>query len=148
MQQVSDATAQHQRREGASHPRQLGVPLTLGMDPAIECIQDRGRRAPHLHGFGQIAKSIQKTTHGGLGCHAAALCAPNSIGDRRDNVPARLWQLKAKNGAGEILILFARSGLRGEPYACFDAGDPFNHRCSDFRRAAGSPDHDGVIAPA
>jgi hypothetical protein len=140
VQHVRDAPAQHQRREGASHPHQLGVALTLGLDPAIECVQYPGRRASHLHRFGQIEKSIQKTAHRGLGRHAAALCAPNSVGDRRDNVPARFRQLEAENGAGEILVAFARSGLRGEPHACLNAGYPLNHhRRSDFRWAAGNP---------
>jgi|HubBroStandDraft_6_1064221.scaffolds.fasta_scaffold384919_2 hypothetical protein len=39
-------------------------------------------------------------------------CIPNSICDRWHHVPARLWKLRAENGAGEIFVAFARSGCR------------------------------------
>jgi hypothetical protein len=79
MQHVRDAAAQHQRREGASHPRQPCIPAAFGMDPAVERIQNRRGRAPHFHRLRQIAESIQETAHGDLGRLAAALCAANSI---------------------------------------------------------------------
>src|SRR5262249_42531868 len=78
-------------------------------------------------------KSIQKTTHGGLGCDPTALGAANSIGDRRHHIPARFWQLQAENGAGEILVAFAGSSFRGEPHACLKTGNSLNHyHRSDF----------------
>ena len=136
MQHMRDAAAQHQRGEGASHPRQLGIALALGMDPAIERIQDVGGGAPHFHGLGQIAKSVQEAAHRGLGRLAAALGAADPIGDRRHHVAARLGQLRAENGAGEILVALARPGLRGEPDTCLDAGNALSHRRrSNFRRA-------------
>src|ERR1035437_2358749 len=106
------------------------------MDPAIERIEDRGRCALHFDRLGQIAKSIQETAHRDLGRLAAALGAANSIGDRRHHVAARLRQLRAENRAGEILIAFARSGLRDEPDTYLDAGNPLSHRRSNSRPAA------------
>ena len=93
--------------------------------------------APHFHGFGQVAKSIEKTAHRGLGCDATALGAANAVGDRRDDVAARLRQLPAENGAGEILVALARSGFRGEADAGLDAGKALSHRrCSDLLRCS------------
>jgi hypothetical protein len=134
---VGDAPAQHQRGEGAPHSRQFAVPLSLGIDPAIECIENSGRRPSHFHGLGQVAKSVEKPTHRGFGCHAAALGAANSIGDRRHRIPARPRQLRAENRAGEILVAFARSGLGGEPHAGLNAGNPLNHQRLRFRRGCG-----------
>ena len=134
MQDMRDAAAQHQCRERASQPGQIGVALALRMNPAVERIEDDRRGAPHLHGLGQIAKSIQEPAHRDLGRFAAALGAANSIGDRRHHVPARRGQLRAENGAGEILVAFARSGLRGEPDTHLDAGNALSHpRRSNFR---------------
>ena len=95
MQQVGDAAAQHQRGEGAPHSRELGVLAAQGIDPAVERTDDLGARSLHLHGLGQIAKSIEETAHRGLGRGAAALCAADSIGDRRDHFLARLGQFRA-----------------------------------------------------
>ena len=65
--------------------------------------------------FGQVAKSIQKAAHRGLGGDATALGAADSVGDRRHHVAARFGQLRAENGAGEILVAFTRPGLGAKP---------------------------------
>jgi hypothetical protein len=135
VQHVRDAPAQHQRREGASHPRQLGIALTLGMDPAIERIDDARSRTSDLHGLGQVAKAIQKPTHGGLGRDATALSPANSIGDSRHNIAAWFGQLQTKNGTSEILVAVARAGLRGKPHACLHARNPLSHRDPSDQRA-------------
>src|SRR5690348_18270848 len=117
MNHVRRASAQHQRGEGATHSRELGVTATLGIDPAVEGVEHTRRRVSHLHRFGQVAKSVEKTAHCGLGCNTSTLGTANSIGDRGHYVPARLWKLGAENGAGEILIAFARAGIGEEPGA-------------------------------
>ncbi len=128
MQHMRDASAQHQRREGASHSRQAEIAGALRMDPAIECVQHNSGRAPHFHGLGQIAKSIEETAHRDLRRLAAALGAANSVCDGRHQIPARLRQLRPENGAGEILIALARPGLRGEADTYLDAGKALSHR--------------------
>ena len=79
------------------------------MEPAVERIQNPCGGATHFHGLGQIKKTVQESAHGDLGRDAASLGATNSIGNRCHDVPARLGQLRAKNGAGEIFIAFAWS---------------------------------------
>ena len=130
MQHVRDAPAQHQRREGASHPGQLGVTLPLRIDPAVERVENLGRGTPHFHGLGQVAKPIKKAAHRGFGRDAAALGAADAVGNRRHHVAARLRQLPAENGAGEILVALARPGLRRKTDACPDTGDPISHHRS------------------
>ena len=127
MQHMRDAAAQHQCGEGASHPRQIRVAPALRMNPAIERIQHDGGGAPHFHGLGQIAKSIEEAAHRDLGRLAAAFGAADAVRDRRHHVAARLGQFGAENGAGKIFVAFARSGLRDEPDACLDAGNPLSH---------------------
>ena len=95
VQQVGDAAAQHQRRQRATHSGELGVLATHGIDPAVERTDDLGARSLHLHGLGQIAKSVQEAAHRGLGRNATALRAADSIGDRGDHFLARLGQLSA-----------------------------------------------------
>ena len=114
MQQVRDAAAQHQRGEGAAHPASLRSRRPMRIDPAVERIDDRGAGAPHLHGLGQVAKSVEKAAHRGLGGDAAAFGAADAIGDRGDHVAARLGQFRAEHGAGEILVVVraARSPRR------------------------------------
>ena len=81
------------------------------MDPPIERIQDPGCGALHFQGLGQVAKSIEKTAHCGLGRDVAPLCTANSIGDCRHHLLPRLGQLVAENGASEVLVAFARSNF-------------------------------------
>ena len=95
MQQVGDAAAQHQRRQRATHSGELGVLAAHGIDPAVERTDDFGARSLHLHGLGQIAKSVQEAAHRGLGRNAAALRAADAIGDRGDHFLPRLGQLSA-----------------------------------------------------
>jgi len=65
----------------------------------------------HFQGLGQVAKSIEKTAHRGLGRDAAPLCTANSIGDCRHHLLPRLGQLVPENGASEVLVAFARSNF-------------------------------------
>ena len=103
-------------------PGELAVALGERVDPAIERIENGRRGAPHFHRLGQIAKAVEKAAHRGFGGDAAALGAADAVGDRRDDVAARLGQLPAKHGAAEILVALARPGLRSEPDGGLDAG--------------------------
>jgi hypothetical protein len=85
--------------------------MALVMDPAIERIYDPRRCVPYLHGLRQIAKSIEKAAHRGLGRHATAFRAANSVGNGRHHIPARLWQFRTENGTSEILVVFTRPSL-------------------------------------
>ena len=134
MQQVDDAAAQHQRGEGASHPRQFRVLPAQGLDPFIERVDDRSRGAAHFHGFWQVPKSVDEAAHRGLGRHAAALRAADSVGDGRHHLPARLGKLGAENGGDEILVALARPGFRDESDAGLDAVAALSHR----HRSAGA----------
>src|SRR5262249_39239071 len=125
------AAAQHDRREGAAHAGELRVALALAKDPAVERTDDGRRSAAHLHGLGQVAKAVEEAAHRGLGGDAAALAAADAVGARGDDVAARFRQFPAEDGAAEILVTLARSGLGGEPDACLDAGNPLSHRPSD-----------------
>ena len=126
------APAQHQGRESTPHPGQLGIPLRLGVNPAIERIEHRRRRAPHLHGFGHVAEAIEKTAHRSLCGDPATLGAADAVGNRRNHVAPRLRQFRAENGAGEILVAFARSGVRGKAHAGLNAGKPLGHHRSQY----------------
>ena len=96
-------------------PSRSAVALAFRMDPAIERVQhDRGG-TPHLHRLGQIAEPVEETAHRDLGGLAAALGAADAVGDRRDHVAARLGQLRAEHGAGEILVAFARAVSEANP---------------------------------
>jgi len=66
-----------------------------GIDPAVERTDDFGPCSLHLHGLGQIAKSVQEAAHRGLGRNATALRAADAIGDRGNYLLARLGQLRA-----------------------------------------------------
>ena len=87
----------------------------------------------HLHGLGQIAKSVQEAAHRGLGRNAAALRTADAIGDRGDHLLARLGQLGTEQGAGEIFVVLAPPGLRGEPNACPYARLNRRHRTDSAR---------------
>ena len=114
VQEVGDAAAQHQCRERAAHPGKLRVLATERVHPAVERADDPGAGPLHLHGLGQIAKPVEEAAHRGLGGDAATLRAADAVGDRGDHFRARLGQLRADHGAGEILVVLARPGLRGE----------------------------------
>ncbi len=114
MKHMRDAPAQDQRGEGASHAGEIVVALGERIDPAVERIEDGRRCAAHFHGLGQIAKAVEKAAHRGLGGDAAAFSAADAVGDRRNNVAARLGQFLAEDGAAEILVALARPGLRRE----------------------------------
>ena len=115
MQQVGDTAAQHQCGERAAHSGELGVLPTLGIDPAVERSDDPGARALHLHGLGQVAKSVEKPAHRGFGGGAAALGAADAVGDRRDHLLARLGQLGAVKGGGEILVCLRGPVFEAKP---------------------------------
>jgi len=103
------------------------------MDPAIERVQNDGRSASHFHRLGQIAESIQEAAHRDLGRYTAALRASHPVGDCGDHVGARLGQLRTENDAGEVLIVFARTGLGGEPHTHLQAGKARRH-CRNLQR--------------
>ena len=128
MKQVGGAAAQHQRCQRATHSGELGVLAAHGIDPAVERVDDFGARALHLHGLGQIAESVQEAAHRSLGRNAAALRAADAVGDRGDQLLARLGQLRAQQGAGEIFVVLARPGLRGESDARPHPGLNRRHR--------------------
>jgi ammonia channel protein AmtB len=123
MEQVGDATPQHQRGEGASHPGQLGVVLALRIDPAIESVDDLGASTPDLQGLRQVAKAVQKAAHCGLGRHAAAHGTADTIGDHRHHVAALLntntatacavlvWTLMDKMAYGKPSVIGAVNGM-------------------------------------
>ncbi len=83
---VRDAAAQHESGESATHPRQVRVPLALGVHPCIEGAQDAGGRPLHFRGLRHLAHSIQKAPYSSLRRDAPPLCAPDPIGDRRNDV--------------------------------------------------------------
>ena len=62
VQHMGDAPAQHQRGEGASHSRQLGVALSLGIDPAIECIENSWPPRVALP-WSRAGRKIRRETH-------------------------------------------------------------------------------------
>ncbi len=95
VQQVGDAAAQHQRRQRATHPGELGILARHCINPAVERTDDFGARSLYLHGLGQIAKAVQEAAHRSLSRYAAALRATNAVGDRGDHLLARLGQLGA-----------------------------------------------------
>ena len=119
-------------------PASVGVALALrNRSSRLSELSTRRRGAPHFHGLGQVAKSVEETAHRGLGGDAAAFGAADAVGDRRHDVAARLRQLPAEHGAGEILVALARPGLRSEPHAGLDAGNPLSHHhCSALCGAA------------
>jgi hypothetical protein len=125
MQQVDNATPQHQRGEGAPHPYELWVVVTLGMDPVIERIYDLRSCGPYFHSLGNVAESIQKAAHSGLSRDAAALCARDSVSDCRRNAPVWRGQLRGENGADEVFVAITRPGLGAETDARLDAGKTF-----------------------
>ena len=90
MQDMGDAAAQHHRGEGAAHAAQFVVAAALGKDPAVESIEDGGAGAADFHGFRQIAKAIKKAAHRGFRRHTATFGAADTIGNRGDDVAARL----------------------------------------------------------
>jgi hypothetical protein len=132
MQNMRDATAQHQRGEGASHAGERGIMAPLAVDPAVERAQNLGRGAPHFEGLGEIAESVEKAAHRHLGGDATAFGATDPVGDCRHHVASRLRQLAAEDGAGEILVARTRSRLGREADAGLDGGGTLTHRrCSD-----------------
>jgi hypothetical protein len=125
---MGSAAAQHYRREGATHSRKCLVAMTLSMDPTIERIHDLGSGAPHVQGFGQVAKTVKKASDGSLGSDTTTPCAANAVGNRRHHITAWLGQLPPQNCTGKILIASAQTGLREEPHACVNAGSLLQYR--------------------
>jgi hypothetical protein len=111
MKHMRNAPAQHQCGKRTTHAVEFCVAPPLRIDPTVERIEDRGRGAAHLHGFGHIAKAVEKTAHGGLGGDAAAFMAADAVRDRGNDIAPRLRQFHAEDRAGEIFVAFARSGL-------------------------------------
>src|SRR5262249_32073577 len=122
MEHMRNASAEHERGKSASHPRQLGVTLSQGVDPAVERINDLGGGASHFHGPRQVANPVQKTANRGPRCPPPPFRASNSIGDRRYHFAARVGQFRTDNSPGKILVIFARSGRRKESDAYPEAG--------------------------
>ncbi len=90
MNNVGDAAAQDQRGEGAAHASELAVALGERIDPVVQRIEHGRRRAAHFHGFGQVAKAIKEAAHRGFGSHPSASGAADAVGDRGDDIAARL----------------------------------------------------------
>src|SRR5262249_28660342 len=63
MKEMGDAAAQHHGGEGAAHAAQFVVTAALRKDPAIERVEHRGAGAADFHGFGEGAKTREKTAH-------------------------------------------------------------------------------------
>ena len=147
VQSVRDAAAEHQCGEGASHSRQLGVALSLGMDPTIQRVEDPRASPAHFHGFRQIAKSIQKAAHRGLGRHTPAFRAADPIGDRSDNVAAGFAAARSRKRRRRN----PRCCLRGpvpeaNPALALTPEMPLSHRHGpDPGGAAGSPAGDAAM---
>ncbi len=124
---MGHAAAQHQGGESARHPRELVVPAPQSVNPPVERVDDPGRRAAHLHGLGQVPKSVEKAAHGDFGGDAAAPGAADSVGDRRHHLAARFGQFRADHCGGEILVLLARPSFRGKSDARPHAGVVLRH---------------------
>ena len=111
MNDMRDAPAQDQRREGAAHAGELAVALGERIDPVVERIEHGGRGAAHFHGLGQIAEAVEEAAHRGFGSHPPASGAADAVGDRGDDIAAGLGQFIAEHRAAEILVALARPRL-------------------------------------
>src|SRR5262249_43633830 len=124
---VRDPAAQYERCEGAAHPAQLVIAAPLRKNPTVKGVEDRCPGASNFHGFWQIAQTIKKSAYRSFRSHTAALRAADAVGNRGDDVTARLRQFHAENRASEILVAFTRARLRGKAHARFDRRRYFRH---------------------
>jgi hypothetical protein len=90
---MRDATAQYESSESATHPREVGVPLPLGVHPGIEGIQHERGRPLHFSRFGQLPHSVQKASHSSLCGDAPTFCAAYPVGDRRNDVATAVREI-------------------------------------------------------
>src|SRR5438067_2704747 len=112
MQQMRDAAAQHERRKGAAEAGDLGILPAHRVDPAIERADDPRAGPLYLHRLRQIAETVEKTAYRGLRGDAAAFRAADAVGDRGNDLLARLGQFSADQRPGEILVGLAGPGFR------------------------------------
>ena len=111
---VGVAATQDERGEGAAHAGQRRVLTALGVEPGVQGIDDAGGGAADFHRLGNLAKTVEKETDGGLGGDATAPGAADAVGDDGGDVAAFGRRGSAEHTADEILVAFPRPGLGGE----------------------------------
>ena len=121
---VGLAAAEDQGGEGARHAFQCGIGMTLGVQPAVDGLDCRGRDGFSAAEWIRRGVGVEKGAHREFGGDSAALGATDAVGDRRGDIGRVSRAGGAERASGVVFV-----GVSGAALGCncdLD-GEGFDH---------------------